>query len=75
MAGLESSQWLGGKRTIFAIIPFCARPGSSGWLCLVDPAVILLPWEISAASQAVLMGLLPQSPPYIADPNTAFSCG
>ena len=61
-----------GWRGVFAIISFCVRPGSSGCPCLVDTAVVLLPWEVRAAPQAVLTGL-PLPSPHLADTNTVFS--
>lgn len=39
----EQEQWLEGKETTFTNALLCARPGSSGWLCLLDSAVVLLP--------------------------------
>lgn len=68
---LRRNKWLEGGGTVFAIISFCARPCSSGCPRLVDTAMVLLPWEVHAAPQAVLTGLLLPSP-HLADPNTVF---
>lgn len=38
---------------------------------LVDTAIVLLPWEVRTAPQAILTGLLLPSP-HLADPNTVF---
>lgn len=51
----EQRQWLEGKETTFTNALLCTRPGSSGWSCLLDSAVVLLPQE-------VLRGRLLQSP-------------
>lgn len=67
----KGSGWREGG--VFAIISFCARPSRSGCPCLVDTAMVLLPWEVCAAPQAVLTGL-PLPSPHLADPNTVFSC-
>lgn len=66
----KGSGWREGG--VFAIISFCVRPGSSGCPCLIDTTMVLLPWEVHAAPQAVLMGL-PLPSPRLADPNTVFS--
>lgn len=39
----EQEQWLEGKETTFTNALLCARPGSSGWPCFLDCAVVLLP--------------------------------